>query len=224
MLGTHKLSDEQLALLRLRQAFPMELDPTSLRSRGNGDALRGAQQAVPAAAEKQGDLRIVNEKLEKAIEQLRLTSQALQATNQELCSLNDELEMMNEEVEILSNEVSRLRKGYAHPLDQAPYRVMLVDTEGKIRVWNAAAQQLSNIAPDARVGIDLSEISGPTVPGAGAQQETSCSGVIWHPSDAERPTGAGEPGDPPDGPGKEKAQGLKPNSLSALYGPTKVRP
>ena len=156
MSCANKLSDEELALLRLGPMSPMEA--TGPCPEGDRDVLTGAQQTAWTAQEKQETWQSVNERLEKAIEQLRHTSHALQATNQELCSLNNELEMMNEEVEILRKEVNRLGEDYTHTLDHMPYPVVLVDTDGKIRVWNAAAQQLFNLAPDAAIGIDLSEI------------------------------------------------------------------
>jgi PAS domain-containing protein len=103
-------------------------------------------------------LELIDDRLERAIEQLRLANEALQVSNQELCSLTNQLEILNQEAEALSQEVLRLRDGYAHALDHMPYPVMLTDKDGKLEVWNAAAQQLFNLAPDASVGIDLSEI------------------------------------------------------------------
>lgn len=100
----------------------------------------------------------VNERLERAIEQLRMANEALQASNKEFCSLNSQFEIIKEEAEALNQEVLRLRDGYAYALDQIPYPVMLTDKDGKLEVWNAAAQQLFNFAPDTSVGIDLSEI------------------------------------------------------------------
>jgi PAS domain-containing protein len=90
-------------------------------------------------------------KIGKAIEQLRLANGALHSTNQELWSLNTQLEMLNQEVEMLTEEVVRLRAGHMRTLDHVPYPVVLPDKDGKIEVWNAAAQQLFNLAPDASV-------------------------------------------------------------------------
>ncbi len=102
-------------------------------------------------------LELVNERLEEAIEQLRLANEALQITSHELGALNNQLEMMSEEVENLSQEVVRLRAGYSHALNHIPYPVVLVDNKGKIEAWNNAAEQLFHLAPDASVGMDLSE-------------------------------------------------------------------
>ena len=113
---------------------------------------------MDGGAESQQDLRLVNERLEKAIEQLRQANESLKVTNRELYSLNHQLEMMNEEVEILSREVDRLKDGYVYTLDHVPYPALMADHKGKIEVWNAAAQQLFHLAPTASVGIDLSEI------------------------------------------------------------------
>ncbi len=108
------------------------------------------KQAPPA-------LELVNEKLERAIEQLRLTHLTLQVTSQELCALNHQLEMMNEEVESLNQEVVRLRDGYTRALDHLPHPAVLADEQGKIEAWNTAAQKLFHLALDASVGLDLSE-------------------------------------------------------------------
>jgi hypothetical protein len=54
-------------------------------------------------------IALTNEKLEKAIEQLRHANEALQATGEALGALNHQLERMGEEVESLSREVLRLR-------------------------------------------------------------------------------------------------------------------
>jgi PAS domain-containing protein len=99
----------------------------------------------------------VNERLERAIEQLRQANEALQVAGDALGALNYQLEMMNEEMESLSHEVVRLRDGYARTLDHMPYPVLLVDKEGRIELWNTAAQKLFHLAFDVSLGIDLSE-------------------------------------------------------------------
>ena len=103
-------------------------------------------------------LERINERLEWAIEQLRLANEAVRVSNQELCSLSDQIERMNEVAEALKQEVIRLRDGYAHALDHIPYPVMLTDKDGKLTVWNAAAQQLFDLTPNGSAGIGLSEI------------------------------------------------------------------
>jgi hypothetical protein len=54
--------------------------------------------------------------LEKAIEQMRVTSEALLATQRELHSLTTLLDTMQHEVELLSHELVRLRDGYVYTL------------------------------------------------------------------------------------------------------------
>jgi nitrogen fixation/metabolism regulation signal transduction histidine kinase len=110
------------------------------------------------SVEEEPALESVNYRLEKAINQLQLANEALRATRTAFWSLNNQLEMMNQEVEMLGQEVSRLREGYAHTLDYLPCPVVLVDKEGKVEVWNAAAQRLFHFATDAWVGADLSEM------------------------------------------------------------------
>jgi len=103
-------------------------------------------------------LQLVNERLEKAIHQLHVANEALHATRHAFRSLNNQMEMMSQEVEILGQEVSRLREGYAHTLDHVPHPVVMADKDGKVEIWNVAAQRLFQFATDSWVGADLSEI------------------------------------------------------------------
>jgi PAS domain-containing protein len=107
---------------------------------------------------KQEGLELVNEQLEKAIEQMRLANEALLATQQELHSLTTLLSTMHEEVEFLSHELVRLRDGYVHTLDHVPYPALLTDRTGKVELWNRAAQRMFDISNNVGAGIDLSEV------------------------------------------------------------------
>jgi transcriptional regulator with PAS, ATPase and Fis domain len=118
-------------------------------------------QSVPAgeiSPGKQEALESVNEQLEKAIEQMRVTNDALLATQRELRSLTTLRDTMHQEVELLSHELVRLRDGYVYTLDHVPYPALLADSAGKVKLWNRVAQQVFNLADDAHIGIDLSEI------------------------------------------------------------------
>jgi transcriptional regulator with PAS, ATPase and Fis domain len=118
-------------------------------------------QSVPAGEIGPGEqqaLELVNEQLEKAIEQMRVANEALLATQQELQSLTSLLDTMHQEVESLSHELVRLRDGYVHTLDHVPYPALLTDRAGKVELWNGAAQRVFNIENDAYAGIDLCDI------------------------------------------------------------------
>jgi PAS domain-containing protein len=101
---------------------------------------------------------MVNDRLAKAIGQLQLANQSLRVSRQELCWLDQQLEIMNQEVEVLRREVVRLRVGYSHALDYVPYAALMADEDGTIEAWNAAAQQLFDLAALGSAGIDLSEV------------------------------------------------------------------
>lgn len=119
-------------------------------------------QSVPAgeiSPGKQEALESVNEQLEKAIEQMRVTSEALLTTQRELHSLTILLDTMQQEVELLSHELVRLRDSYVYTLDHVPYPALLADGAGKVKLWNRAAQQMFKLSDDAHAGIDLSEIA-----------------------------------------------------------------
>jgi transcriptional regulator with PAS, ATPase and Fis domain len=113
---------------------------------------------IEIAPGKQEALELVNEQLEKAIEQMRLANEALLATQQELHSLTRLVDSMHREVEVLSHELVRLRDGYVHTLDHLPYPALLTDRVGKVELCNRAAQRMFNIANDAYAGIDLCDI------------------------------------------------------------------
>jgi transcriptional regulator with PAS, ATPase and Fis domain len=118
-------------------------------------------QSVPAGEIGPGEqqaLELVNEQLEKAIEQMRVANEALLATQQELQSLTSLLDTMHQQVESLSHELVRLRDGYVHTLDHVPYPALLTDRAGKVELWNGAAQRVFNIENDAYAGIDLCDI------------------------------------------------------------------
>ena len=61
---------------------------------------------------RQRTLDAVNEQLEKAIEQMRVSNAALVATRQELHSLTSLLDTMQQEVEMLSHDGARIRTSY----------------------------------------------------------------------------------------------------------------
>jgi transcriptional regulator with PAS, ATPase and Fis domain len=127
-----------------------------------GSELEQSMQAVPAGEVSPGKpeaLDSVNEQLEKAIEQMRVTSDALLATQRELHSLTTLLDVMHHEVEVLSHELVQLRDGYVYTLDHVPYPALLADSAGKVKLWNRAAQQMFHLSDDAHAGIDLSQIA-----------------------------------------------------------------
>jgi PAS domain-containing protein len=107
---------------------------------------------------RQRTLDAVNEQLEKAIEQMRVSNKALLATRQELHALTNLLDTMQQEVEMLSHEVVRLKDGYVHTLGHVPYPVLLSNGAGRVEFWNRTAQRIFNLADDAQAGIELSEI------------------------------------------------------------------
>jgi PAS domain-containing protein len=112
----------------------------------------------PASESSPGTLDAVNEQLEKAIKQMRVSNAALVATRQELHSLASILDTMQQEVEMLSHELKRLKDGYVHTLDHVPYPVLLSDGAGRVEFWNSAAQRIFNLEDDVDAGIDLCQI------------------------------------------------------------------
>lgn len=112
----------------------------------------------PASESSPGTLDAVNEELEKAIEQMRVSNAALLATRQGLHSLTALLDTMQQEVEMLSHELKRLKDSYAHTLDHVPYPVLLSDGTGRVEFWNRAAERIFKLADEIHAGVDLSQI------------------------------------------------------------------
>jgi two-component system, chemotaxis family, CheB/CheR fusion protein len=104
------------------------------------------------------ELQSTNEELETTNEELQSTNEELETTNEELQSLNEELENLNEELASRTRELDTLTTRYAETLKRMPWPVMLVDREGKIQLWNSAAQRVFGIGATSVVGVDLNRM------------------------------------------------------------------
>jgi hypothetical protein len=65
---------------------------------------------------------------------------------------------MNDELERRSRELNELTARYAETLQRMPWPVMLVDSEMRIQLWDAAAQRLFGVGATSVVGVDLDQL------------------------------------------------------------------
>jgi two-component system CheB/CheR fusion protein len=129
-------------------------DVTSLRSvEGQLETLR---EERARAVE---DLQTANEELQSANEEL-------QTTNEELQSINEELETTNEELQSTNAELDATNRELAHRTDELNVlgfyqrtiirslsaAVVVVDAQGRITLWNLAAERLLGLTENEAVG------------------------------------------------------------------------
>jgi two-component system, chemotaxis family, CheB/CheR fusion protein len=132
-----------------------KLQGTIEQLEATGEELQSANEELETTNE---ELQSTNEELETTNEELQSTNEELETTNEELHSLNEELENMNDELERRSRELNELTARYAETLQRMPWPVMLVDSEMRIQLWNAAAQRLFGVGATSVVGVDLDQL------------------------------------------------------------------
>lgn len=109
------------------------------------------------------ELETTNEELQSTIEELETTNEELQATNQELQTMNEELRSTNDELQRINETVDErsteldtlnafLESILASPLQSA---VVALDTEMRVTVWNARAEELWGLRRDEVIGQHL---------------------------------------------------------------------
>ena len=132
-----------------------KLQTTIEQLEATGEELQSANEELETTNE---ELQSTNEELETTNEELQSTNEELETTNEELQSLNEELENMNEELEFRTRELDSLNSRYAETLERMPWAVTVLDSEGKVRFWNSAAQKLFDLQANSVIGLELSQL------------------------------------------------------------------
>ena len=140
------------------------------RFRGLEEELRKSneerQSALEEAQSVNEELQSANEELETTNEELQSANEELQTTNEELQSTNEELETTNEELQSTNAELDATNRELAHRteelnsgafLQRAIIRalsaaVVVLDPNGRIRIWNLTAERLFGIPENEAVG------------------------------------------------------------------------
>jgi len=126
------------------------------------------------------ELQSTNEELETTNEELQSANEELQTTNEELQSTNEELETTNEELQSTNAELDATNRELAHRTDELnslayvqrtiirslAAAVVVLDEEGRIKMWNLAAERLLGVPEDEAVGQVLWAMKVPALNGA----------------------------------------------------------
>jgi two-component system CheB/CheR fusion protein len=130
------------------------------------------------------ELQSSNEELETTNEELQSANEELQTTNEELQSTNEELETTNEELQSTNAELDATNRELAHRTEELnrfwfsqrtiirslSAAVIVIDAEGRITIWNLAAERLLGIAEGEAVGQTLWTLHVPALTRATLQR------------------------------------------------------
>jgi two-component system, chemotaxis family, CheB/CheR fusion protein len=112
------------------------------------------------------EMQSSNEELETTNEELQSANEELQTTNEELQSTNEELETTNEELQSTNAELDATNRELAHRTEELNVlsfyqrtiirslsaSVAVLDPQGRIMVWNLAAERLLGLTEAEAVG------------------------------------------------------------------------
>ncbi len=101
------------------------------------------------------ELQSSNEELETTNEELQSANEELQTANEELASTGDALASASREHRASSNELKRLQMFVDGILSNLDNDVLVVDDDGRIRLWNDSAQGLWGLREEDIEGTDL---------------------------------------------------------------------
>jgi two-component system CheB/CheR fusion protein len=124
------------------------------------------QKAVEDLQTTNEELQSSNEELETTNEELQSANEELQTTNEELQSSNEELETTNEELQSTNAELDATNRELARRTEElnlltfyhrtiirsVSAAVIVLDTGGRITLWNLAAERLLGITEAEAVG------------------------------------------------------------------------
>jgi len=125
-------------------------DQRSQRLRRELEATREYLQSIIEEQEAMNEeLRSANEEIQSSNEELQSTNEELETAKEELQSSNEELTTLNEELENRNDELAQANNDLVNLLASVDIPIVMLDSELRIRRFNAAAQKvLSIIAAD----------------------------------------------------------------------------
>ncbi|MFL5390815.1 MAG: CheR family methyltransferase [Myxococcales bacterium] len=146
-----------------------------------GEARRATDERQASFEELQTlteEMQSSNEELETTNEELQSANEELQTTNEELQSTNEELETTNEELQSTNAELDATNRELAHRTEEmnklAFYQrtilrslsaaVVVLDPQGRINMWNLAAERLLGLAEGEALGQVLWTLAIPAIP------------------------------------------------------------
>src|SRR5438105_633454 len=130
-----KVTEERLSALEELQTINEELQSANEELETTNEELQSANE----------ELQTTNEELQSTNEELETTNEALQSTNAQLDATNRELAHRTEEL----NSLAFVQRTTIRTLNAA---VILLDANGRITMWNLAAERLLGVPEDAAMG------------------------------------------------------------------------
>ncbi|MGY1592221.1 CheR family methyltransferase [Geodermatophilus sp. SYSU D00708] len=148
LLGTTVVFDD---VTRFRQ-LQRELELANRQLETAYEELQSANEELETTNE---ELQSTVEELETTNEELQSTNEELETMNEELQSMNDELHSTNEELRATTDEVGAVNRFMNGVLSSFRAGVAVVDTDLRVLVWNAAAEDLWGLRQDEVQGRHL---------------------------------------------------------------------
>jgi two-component system, chemotaxis family, CheB/CheR fusion protein len=98
------------------------------------------------------ELQSANEELQTANEELQSTNEELETTNEELQSTNSELDATNRELAQRTDELNVLSFYQRTIIRSLSAAVIVLDTHGRITLWNLASERLLGLTENEALG------------------------------------------------------------------------
>lgn len=107
------------------------------------------QALIEELATANEEMQSLNEEAQASNEELQATNEELEAANEELQATNEELVSLNEEMNVKTTELSQLNSEYTHLYDSLEFPILVFDSSGCLRRFNAPASRRFNLRPTA---------------------------------------------------------------------------
>ncbi|MDR5898561.1 EAL domain-containing protein [Halomonas vilamensis] len=107
------------------------------------------QSLIKELAGANEEMQSLNEEAQAANEELQATNEEMEAANEELQASNEELISLNDEFSAKSAELSALNEEYIYLYDSLEFPLLVFDTDGCLKRYNASAAHYFNFRPTA---------------------------------------------------------------------------
>ncbi|SEI37226.1 two-component system, chemotaxis family, CheB/CheR fusion protein [Allopseudospirillum japonicum] len=107
------------------------------------------QSLIEELATANEEMQSLNEEAQASNEELQATNEELEAANEELQATNEELVSLNEEMNVKTHELSRLNDEYSHLYDALEFPIMVFESSGHLKRFNAPASRRFNLRSTA---------------------------------------------------------------------------
>jgi two-component system CheB/CheR fusion protein len=144
---------------RRKKGDPEEETRATVRLKRELEATREYLQSIIEEQEAMNEeLRSANEEIQSSNEELQSTNEELETAKEELQSSNEELTTLNEELENRNLELGAVNNDLVNLLASVELPIVMVDSQLRIRRFNAGAQRVLNLIP-ADVGRPIQDLN-----------------------------------------------------------------